>query len=130
MQHSIRARVAAVLTRVPARAGGDANHMLEMFVDLSPGAQLRMITSAEPPYRARRLVNGRLVWSGRLVQERQKWLLSSDDDDDPLCFARFGPLRPGEYITLSATGAAPLVFRVVSVGYPTIARPRMLIADA
>ena len=130
MEHSIPAHVAAALTHIPARPDGDASHMLEMFVHLSPGAQLRTITSPEQPYRARRLVNGRLVWCGRLVQECQKWLLSSDDDDDPLCFIRFGLLRPGEYITLFATGARPLVFRIVNVGYPTSAEPHMLIADA
>lgn len=120
MQRRQIARVVAVPGSIPGRPSGDATHVFEMFVYLSDGARLNTALPPGQSYRARRLVDGAEVWSGRMVGEGLSWVLQSDDDDDPIWFIEFGALRPGEYITLYPPGRSELMFHIVTVDYPSV----------
>ena len=92
-------RVTAVLTWGACSHSGDPGHVLEMVVPLMPGAQLDIGEVARRQCPVSRRENGVTLWSGRLVVEDETCFLHADDDDDPIWFITFGPLRPGDYLT-------------------------------
>ena len=122
MQQRQIARVVAVPTGTLGHPDSETGHVFEMFVSLSDGAQLKTTVAPGQAFRARRLLKGVEIWSGRLLGEGDSWILQSDDDDDPIWFIKFGTLRPGEYLTLFPPGRTELVFRIVNVDYPSAPR--------
>lgn len=118
MQRRQTARVVAVPSCMPGCANSEPGLVFEMFVCLANGGQLNRVLAPGQSYRARRLLKGVEIWSGRILGEGEAWILQSDDDDDPIWFIKFGTLRPGEYITLYPPGRTELVCLIVNVDYP------------